>query len=225
MLMNMVLECAGKVTFCEVQIHHARIREYNDEAHAHQYYEFFRSLLAGAYTTKLDMMLEGTKQAGNGWMVLNATTIEEEGFTRSMIDPNIFTKKVGDIIIKIASYVDNLLIAYPRNNPRAKELAHEFIKNYSKKIRFQMRGKPTKFMGIEVNYDPEGGRVSLSQTKYIRDILTANGLTLGSIKTHPTPAEVKARFTADTAASSPRPSALSSTAPRPSSPTRRARLR
>ena len=134
---------------------------------------------------KLDMMLEGTKQAGNGWMVLNATTIEQEGFNRSMIDPNIFIKKVGDIIIKIASYVDNLLIAYPRNNPRAKELAHEFIKNYSKKIRFQMRGKPTKFMGIEVNYDPEGGRVSLSQTKYIEE---AFAKFCGAVsKTFPTP--------------------------------------
>ena len=52
-------------------------------------------------------------------------------------------------------------------------------------------------LGMELVRDRTAGWIRLSQTKYVRDILTANGLVLGAVKTHPTPAEVKARFTAD----------------------------
>ena len=134
---------------------------------------------------KLDKQLEGTKQAGNGWMRLNATTIEGLGFTRSMLDPNIYTKTTDGITIKIACYVDNLLFAYPRTEPRGKTMVDEFIAQYSKVINFQMRGKPSKFMGIEVQYDAAKGRVSLAQTKYIEEAYVK--FCGSSSKTYPTP--------------------------------------
>eukprot|EP00966_Prymnesium_polylepis_P271540 6273580-Prymnesium_polylepis.1 len=55
---NLILSYDGVTTIAELQIHHSKILEYNDIAHAHGPYEFFRSLLADAYQDELDAMLE-----------------------------------------------------------------------------------------------------------------------------------------------------------------------
>ena len=41
-------------------MHHRAIRKWNDESHAHDHYEYFRSLLAGEYESGLDELLERT---------------------------------------------------------------------------------------------------------------------------------------------------------------------
>ena len=46
-------------------MHHAKILEYNERAHAHGPYEFFRSLLKHSYTGDLDAMLEYLTNEGD----------------------------------------------------------------------------------------------------------------------------------------------------------------
>jgi hypothetical protein len=58
MLTNIILEYDGVTVITELQVHHKLILEYNDRAHAHDPYEFFRSLFAGAYEDDMDAMLE-----------------------------------------------------------------------------------------------------------------------------------------------------------------------
>ena len=58
MLTNLVLEYDGVTVITELQVHHRMILEYNDSAHAHGPYEFFRSLFADTYETELDVTLE-----------------------------------------------------------------------------------------------------------------------------------------------------------------------
>ena len=41
-------------------MHQHNILAYNDASHAHDHYDYFRSLLEGSYATELDMMLERT---------------------------------------------------------------------------------------------------------------------------------------------------------------------
>jgi len=57
-LNNVQLIHDGRVTFAEVQVHHAAILTYNDESHAHDHYNFFRAKLADSYGRELDAMLE-----------------------------------------------------------------------------------------------------------------------------------------------------------------------
>ena len=50
----------GREAFVEVQVQHQRILQYNNESHAHDHFDFFRSLLAATYDKGLDAMLEKT---------------------------------------------------------------------------------------------------------------------------------------------------------------------
>jgi hypothetical protein len=47
------------MAFAELQVHHNDILKCNDESHAHDHYDFFRSMLGGGYS-ELDSMLERT---------------------------------------------------------------------------------------------------------------------------------------------------------------------
>eukprot|EP00966_Prymnesium_polylepis_P223694 5175829-Prymnesium_polylepis.1 len=55
---NLLMKYEGRTVVTELQIHYRKILEYNDSAHAHDAYEFFRSLFGGAYDTDMDTMLE-----------------------------------------------------------------------------------------------------------------------------------------------------------------------
>ena len=48
---------AERSAFFEIQLHHERILGYNDEAHAHDHYNYFRSRLADSYESGLDAAL------------------------------------------------------------------------------------------------------------------------------------------------------------------------
>ena len=56
----MQLVHGGRVTFAELQVHHAAILEFNDESHAHDHYNFFRAKLRDSSGRELDAMLERT---------------------------------------------------------------------------------------------------------------------------------------------------------------------
>ena len=47
-----------RCVFVELQIHHGAIYKWNDESHAHDFYDYFRSMLANTYQEDLDGALE-----------------------------------------------------------------------------------------------------------------------------------------------------------------------
>ena len=42
LLNNALIEFDGRTAFAELQVHHAAVLEYNESAHAHIYYDYFR---------------------------------------------------------------------------------------------------------------------------------------------------------------------------------------
>ena len=110
--------------------------------------------------------VEGLKQGANGFMKLNATVIEGEGLSRSMLDPNVFTRTRNGVTLKVGCYVDNLLAAYPPTAEGRKQCA-EFFKSYGKKINLEIRGRPQAFMGVQIEHDIQKGRLFLHQSKYL----------------------------------------------------------
>ena len=86
-----------------------------------------------------------------------------------MSDTNLFRRTRDGIKLTIAVYVDNILVSFPRTDPRGRQQCEEFFRNYAKKINLDVRGPPSCFMGIELKYKPAEGTLSLSQTKYITD--------------------------------------------------------
>ena len=110
--------------------------------------------------------VEGLKQGANGFMKLNATVIEAEGFERSMLDPNIYTRTRDNVTLKVGVYVDNLLCSFPRG-AQGREQCAAFFAAYGKKINLEVRGPPKAFMGIEIQYDINKGTLFLSQASYL----------------------------------------------------------
>ena len=121
----------------------------------------------GTMVCRLNRSVEGTKQAANEFMNLNVTTIEKEGFERDLTDPNLFKRTKNGINLRLGVYVDNILLAYPRNNAAARKQMEEFLSSYEKTIRIERRGKPHSFMGVEINYNMEDGHIHLGQKQYI----------------------------------------------------------
>ena len=123
----------------------------------------------GSDVCKLNRTVEGTKQAAHEFMTLNVKTIEKEGFIRDLNDPNLFRREKDGILVLLGVYVDNLLLSSPRGNEAAKKQVNEFLGNYGKVIRLELRGQPKVFMGIEIIQEAEEGRLSLSQKNYITE--------------------------------------------------------
>lgn len=59
-LNNLALTYAGRRTFVELQVQHSDILNFNDVSHAHDHYNYFRTLLADEYSENLDLMLQRT---------------------------------------------------------------------------------------------------------------------------------------------------------------------
>ena len=59
-LNNLTLTHGDRRTYAELQVQQRDILAFNDAAHAHDHYNYFRSLLADTYTTDLNAMLERT---------------------------------------------------------------------------------------------------------------------------------------------------------------------
>ena len=112
--------------------------------------------------------LEGTKQAGNLWMVGNANTILGLGFERCAVEPNIWRKKVAGGVIRLAVYVDNIYLRFPRGR---RDLADKhFVLPYAKRYDITIIGEPTSILGMEVTRDRARKTLELKQAAYIDKI-------------------------------------------------------
>ena len=102
-------------------------------------------------------------------MKANAEAIEGAGFSRYMGEPNVFKRRKDGVLIKIAVYVDNLLLFYKRC-PKADAQIKEFITTYKKRFRIDIRGELKTFLGMEVTRDRSNKTLTLTQSSYIKDI-------------------------------------------------------
>eukprot|EP00966_Prymnesium_polylepis_P290282 6705693-Prymnesium_polylepis.2 len=58
LLNNLKMTRRGRSVFVELQVHHALVYTFNENAHAHSPYEYFRSVLGGSYGPELNSLLE-----------------------------------------------------------------------------------------------------------------------------------------------------------------------
>ena len=59
-LNNICISFSGTFFIGEVQIHHAKILEFNEASHAHDHYNYFRAALRDAYSSELNALMERT---------------------------------------------------------------------------------------------------------------------------------------------------------------------
>ena len=112
----------------------------------------------------LKKSLYGLKQAPRAWYAKMDRCLLDSGFSRCHSDTNVYTKRVGDHLLLLVLYVDDLILT--GSDPSL--IAH--VKTHLKK-KFEMTdlGPLHYFLGLQVLQTKEG--ISLSQPKYACDLL------------------------------------------------------
>ena len=134
---------------------------------------------------KLLRPLEGTKQAGYLYQQTCSKLMCKLGFTRSVVDPNIYWLAHDAYVIRVGIYVDNLLVAFPKNNTAAKRRVDDFLAKFNDRLPLELRGEPAQFMGVQIERDRKAKTIKLHQQSYIKQ-MAARFLT-GSTKSFSTP--------------------------------------
>eukprot|EP00253_Pinus_taeda_P026389 PITA_26389 len=113
---------------------------------------------------RLKKSLYGLKQAPRAWYAKMDSFLLESGFFRCYSDNTVYTKKVGNSLIILVLYVDDLILTGSDPN-----LINHLKSSLKKKFEMTDLGHLHYFLGLQVLQSKEG--ISLSQTNYACDIL------------------------------------------------------
>lgn len=116
------------------------------------------------YVCKLLKSIYGLRQSSRTWFKKFSDYLEELGFQESQADSSMFTYHVGDVMIILLIYVDDILIT-GNNSTYISQLISALNKLFSMKD----LGALNYFLGIEVLYG--SGGLYLTQTKYTMELL------------------------------------------------------
>ena len=113
---------------------------------------------------KLDKALYGLKQAPRAWYEHLREFLVDRGFQVGLIDPTLFTKKVGGNLFICQLYVDDIIFGSTNN-----AFNDEFAKLMTSKFEMSMMGELEYFLGFEIKQYSEG--TFINQAKYTQDML------------------------------------------------------
>jgi hypothetical protein len=113
----------------------------------------------------LKKAIYGLKQASYSWWEELKNSMSQLGFQHTQSDAGVFVRKYknGDKVIAII-YVDDALFASSN-----KKLALEAKSQFMKKWECRDLGEAKEFLGMQIHRD--GKTISLSQTKYLKQVL------------------------------------------------------
>ncbi|GAU24969.1 hypothetical protein TSUD_312040 [Trifolium subterraneum] len=118
---------------------------------------------------KLKKALYGLKQAPRAWYSKIETYFLCEGFQKCPVEHTLFVKRIGNDILIISIYVDDLIVTGNNQN-----LITDFKMSMKKKFAMSDLGKMKFFLGVEVNQTEEG--IFIHQMKYANEILSKFGM-------------------------------------------------
>eukprot|EP00253_Pinus_taeda_P018781 PITA_18781 len=113
---------------------------------------------------RLKKSLYVLKQAPRAWYAKMDSFLLESGFSRCYSDNTVYTKKVGNSLIILVLFVDDLILTGSDPN-----LINHVKSSLKKKFEMTYLGHLHYFLGLQVLQSKEG--IFLSQSKYACDIL------------------------------------------------------
>ena len=127
---------------------------------------------------KLDKALYGLKQAPRAWYDTLSTFLLKNNFTRGSIDQTLFKKHVGNHILLVQIYVDDIIFGSTNN-----KLCEEFKKLMQSKFEMSTMGELQYFLGLQIKQQSNG--TFIHQSKYVKELL--NKFSLKDCKSCSTP--------------------------------------
>ncbi|GJS54710.1 retrovirus-related pol polyprotein from transposon TNT 1-94 [Tanacetum coccineum] len=118
---------------------------------------------------RLKKALYGLKQVPRAWYDKLSSFLIEHGFTKSIIDPTLFTRRHGGDILLIQVYVDDIIFG-STNQDFSKCFANLMKNNFE----MPMMGQLKFFLGLQVHQSPCG--IFISQSQYAIELLKKHGL-------------------------------------------------
>jgi hypothetical protein len=126
----------------------------------------------GNLVCRLNKSLYGLKQSGRAWYsVIDAFLISLK-FKRNDADHGVYSRYTNNSIIYITLYVDDLIII-GNSMPAVNQIKLEL----SSKFKMKDLGELHYILGIQVTRNRKQGTTTLSQHKYIEDILARYNMT------------------------------------------------
>ncbi|GKF21564.1 retrovirus-related pol polyprotein from transposon TNT 1-94, partial [Tanacetum coccineum] len=136
--------------------------------------EAIRILLANAasfvdpdrphHVYRLKKALYGLKQAPRAWYDTLSKFLLAQGFSKGVVDPTLFIRKIGKHTLHVQIYVDDIIFA----STDSKDCDH-FSNEMTSKFQMSMMGQISFFLGLQISQNPRG--VFINQSKYVNDIL------------------------------------------------------
>lgn len=118
---------------------------------------------------KLVKALYGLRQAPRAWYAKLSRCLEELGFSRCPYEHAVYIKRVGEDVLIIGVYVDDLLVTGTKVS-----IIEEFKAQMNKRFDMRNLGKLSYYLGIEV--EQGCGYVELRQTAYAKKVLEKAGM-------------------------------------------------
>jgi hypothetical protein len=117
-----------------------------------------------SHVCRLKKALYEMKQAPRAWYSRIDAYLQQLGFEKSEVDPNLYFIMVGEDPLILLLYVDDLFIT------RVERLISSYKKSLASKFKMTDIGLMHYFLGLEVWQEP--GHIFLGQGKYVCDILS-----------------------------------------------------
>ncbi|GJR43040.1 retrovirus-related pol polyprotein from transposon TNT 1-94 [Tanacetum coccineum] len=113
---------------------------------------------------RLKKALYGLKQAPRAWYDTLSKFLLAQGFSKGVVDPTLFIRKIGKHTLHVQIYVDDIIFA--STDPRD---CDRFSNEMSSKFQMSMMGQISFFLGLQISQNPRG--IFINQSKYAKEIL------------------------------------------------------
>lgn len=119
---------------------------------------------------KLNKALYGLKQAPRQWFERLKQTLVKLGFRDSKCDPSLCIYTLNGEVVYLLVYVDDIIITGSSST-----LVQQLVTQMNSVFSLKQLGHLDYFLGIEVRRQPHGS-IILTQSKYIRDLLSKTNM-------------------------------------------------